>query len=91
MEKVKASEAVAQSPVDAEKPDSTHDFAVGEIDGEEYYRPFPPHPDLPIETSPLTLRAVLIGWSLGALVNASNVYLGMCSVIPHTQCDTLPT
>ncbi|KAH7250635.1 OPT oligopeptide transporter protein-domain-containing protein [Fusarium solani] len=77
MEKVKASEAVAQSPVDAEKPDSTHDFAVGEIDGEEYYRPFPPHPDLPIETSPLTLRAVLIGWSLGALVNASNVYLGL--------------
>ncbi|KAH7161840.1 OPT oligopeptide transporter protein-domain-containing protein [Dactylonectria macrodidyma] len=39
--------------------------------------PFPVSPDIPNEPMPLTIRAVLWGWTLGILVNASNVYLGL--------------
>lgn len=49
------------------------DHDVRDID---LFEPFPPDPSLPEEKQPLTLRAVLAGWALGALVNASNVYLG---------------
>lgn len=42
----------------------------------DLFTPFPAHPDLPVENYPLTLRAVLVGWVLGAVVNASNVYVG---------------
>ncbi|KAL2850654.1 OPT superfamily oligopeptide transporter [Aspergillus pseudoustus] len=41
------------------------------------YDPFPAIPGEPEEPNPLTVRAVLLGWSLGGLVNASNVYLGL--------------
>lgn len=41
------------------------------------FDPFPIEPHLPEEKNVLTFRAVFIGCLLGALVNASNVYLGM--------------
>lgn len=43
----------------------------------DLYKPFPPDPSLPFEKQPLTIRAILVGWCLGAVVNASNVYLGL--------------
>ncbi|UPK93153.1 hypothetical protein LCI18_004088 [Fusarium solani-melongenae] len=43
----------------------------------DLFVPFPEHPLLPDEPRPLTFRAVLAGWLLGGLVNASNIYLGL--------------
>lgn len=48
-------------------------------DHEDPFKPFPIEPHLPEETNVLTFRAVFIGCLLGALVNASNVYLGTWS------------
>lgn len=39
--------------------------------------PFPPLENVPIETTQLTIRAILIGCALGAVVSASNIYLGL--------------
>jgi uncharacterized oligopeptide transporter (OPT) family protein len=39
--------------------------------------PFPIDPDAPEETHQLTFRAVLVGCALGAVVGASNIYLGL--------------
>ncbi|KAF8470055.1 OPT oligopeptide transporter protein-domain-containing protein [Kalaharituber pfeilii] len=41
------------------------------------FEPFPIDSHLPEETTVLTFRALFIGCLLGALVNASNVYLGL--------------
>jgi len=41
------------------------------------YTPFPLDPLQPVETRILTVRAVVVGCMLGALVNASNLYLGL--------------
>ncbi|KAF9460024.1 oligopeptide transporter [Collybia nuda] len=40
-------------------------------------RPFPIMPDEMIETHQLTFRAVFVGCALGAVVGASNIYLGL--------------
>ncbi|KAI0371064.1 OPT oligopeptide transporter [Pilatotrama ljubarskyi] len=53
--------------------------------GEEEYRmekpdisrPFPRDPDEMVETHQLTFRAILVGCCLGAVVGASNIYLGL--------------
>ncbi|KIJ61696.1 hypothetical protein HYDPIDRAFT_31028 [Hydnomerulius pinastri MD-312] len=39
--------------------------------------PFPIDPDAPVEERQFTLRAVLVGCGLGAVIAASNVYLGL--------------
>lgn len=40
-------------------------------------KPFPLDPDEPEETHQLTIRAVFVGCCLGAVVGASNIYLGL--------------
>jgi uncharacterized oligopeptide transporter (OPT) family protein len=40
-------------------------------------RPFPIDPDAPEETHQLTVRALFVGCLLGAVVGASNIYLGL--------------
>ncbi|OJT10730.1 Metal-nicotianamine transporter YSL2 [Trametes pubescens] len=40
-------------------------------------RPFPREPDEMVETHQLTIRAVFVGCCLGAVVGASNIYLGL--------------
>ncbi|KAL1942739.1 hypothetical protein VTO73DRAFT_4979 [Trametes versicolor] len=40
-------------------------------------RPFPRDPDEIVETHQLTIRAVFVGCCLGAVVGASNIYLGL--------------
>jgi len=50
---------------------------VGEEEEEEdLYSPLVMDPGIPHEPNPLTIRAVVTGCVLGALVNASNLYLG---------------
>lgn len=55
----------------------------GHLDGEELLddhdvtRPFPIDPNEPEETHQLTFRAVFVGCVLGAIVGASNIYLGL--------------
>jgi len=39
--------------------------------------PFPIDPDVPEETHQLTFRAIFVGCVLGAIVGASNIYLGL--------------
>ncbi|KAH7882089.1 OPT oligopeptide transporter protein-domain-containing protein [Phlebopus sp. FC_14] len=39
--------------------------------------PFPIDPDAPVEEQQFTLRAIVVGCSLGAVIAASNVYLGL--------------
>ncbi|RPD63758.1 OPT oligopeptide transporter [Lentinus tigrinus ALCF2SS1-6] len=48
-----------------------------ESDMPDISRPFPPDPDEMVETHQLTLRAILVGCALGAVVGASNIYLGL--------------
>ncbi|KAL3418201.1 oligopeptide transporter [Phlyctema vagabunda] len=43
----------------------------------DLYKPFPIDPAIPHESHILTFRAVVVGMVLGALVNASNLYLGL--------------
>jgi len=40
-------------------------------------KPFPIDPNEPEETHQLTVRAVFVGCCLGAVVGASNIYLGL--------------
>lgn len=39
--------------------------------------PFPIDPSVPEEEHQLTVRAILVGCALGAVVGASNIYLGL--------------
>jgi hypothetical protein len=39
--------------------------------------PFPVDPNSPVEDQQLTVRAVLVGCILGAIIAASNIYLGL--------------
>lgn len=39
--------------------------------------PFPIDPNAPLEERQLTIRALLVGCLLGAVISASNVYLGL--------------
>ncbi|KAI1346060.1 OPT oligopeptide transporter protein-domain-containing protein [Xylaria sp. FL0043] len=49
-----------------------------EVDEElDLYVPLKMDPNIPPEDNPLTARAVVVGILLGALVNASNLYLGL--------------
>ncbi|KAI4528915.1 OPT oligopeptide transporter protein-domain-containing protein [Schizophyllum commune] len=50
---------------------------VETFDDQDVTRPFPIMPDVPEETHQLTFRAVLVGCCLGAVVGASNLYLGL--------------
>jgi len=43
---------------------------------EDLYLPLKMDPNIVHEENPLTIRAVAVGCMLGALVNASNLYLG---------------
>ncbi|KAJ2982152.1 hypothetical protein NUW58_g6502 [Xylaria curta] len=43
----------------------------------DLYIPLKMDPNIPHEPNPLTIRAVVVGIVLGALVNASNLYLGL--------------
>ena len=49
--------------------------------------PFPIEPHLPEEKNVLTFRAVFIGCLLGALVNASNVYLGTSTLVSRKSAS----
>jgi uncharacterized oligopeptide transporter (OPT) family protein len=42
-------------------------------------KPFPVDPNDPEEVHQLTVRAILVGCALGAVVGASNIYLGLKS------------
>ncbi|KAI0448843.1 OPT oligopeptide transporter protein-domain-containing protein [Xylaria acuta] len=60
--------------------DKYDDIKVDEKETEEeldLYVPLKMDPNIPHEPSPLTVRAVVVGIALGALVNASNLYLGL--------------
>ncbi|KAK1827394.1 OPT oligopeptide transporter protein-domain-containing protein [Podospora conica] len=48
-----------------------------EVGEEDLYLPLKMDPNIPHEENPLTFRAVAVGCLLGALVNASNLYLGL--------------
>jgi hypothetical protein len=53
------------------------EFDEKEIEEElDLYVPLKMDPNIPYEANPLTIRAVVVGILLGALVNASNLYLG---------------
>lgn len=56
----------------------THSLKDELLEDEEIdlFRPFPIDPSHPVEDHILTIRSVLTGIVLGALVNASNLYLG---------------
>ena len=56
--------------------DSVHSDSSDVVEMDPFV-PFPIDPDMPVEEHILTFRAIFIGCLLGALVNASNVYLGM--------------
>jgi hypothetical protein len=76
--------------LDDEKQDATSlgDVTSGETTDVDIHAPFAADPRLPIEKNPFTLRAVLIGWCLGALVNAINVYLGTYTYVPSRAGQT---
>ena len=59
-----------------------------EIVEEDLYAPLKMDPNIPHEENPLTVRAVVVGCLLGFLVNASNLYLGMC---PKHGNASMPT
>ncbi|KAF3934514.1 hypothetical protein ABW19_dt0205842 [Dactylella cylindrospora] len=76
-----------QVPLDEKKDSHVKDYAV-DISGSERgsqdeieildpYTPFPIDPSQLPEEHILTVRAVVLGCALGALVNASNLYLGL--------------
>lgn len=46
-------------------------------DDHDVSKPFPIDPDAPEETHQLTIRALFVGCALGAVVGASNIYLGL--------------
>ncbi|KAI0355848.1 oligopeptide transporter [Trametes cingulata] len=48
-----------------------------EVNTHDITKPFPIEPDEMVETHQLTLRAIIVGCALGAVVGASNIYLGL--------------
>ncbi|KAI0103793.1 OPT oligopeptide transporter protein-domain-containing protein [Nemania sp. FL0031] len=73
-------DASAPSPTEEKVDDKYDDVKVDEKEMEEeldLYVPLKMDPNLPYEPNPLTIRAVVVGILLGALVNASNLYLGL--------------
>ncbi|KDQ08611.1 hypothetical protein BOTBODRAFT_179688 [Botryobasidium botryosum FD-172 SS1] len=61
--------------------DTVHQREESEVGIEEMQitpgDPFPEDPDIPFEEHQLTVRAVFVGCCLGAVVGASNIYLGL--------------
>lgn len=47
------------------------------FEGHDVSNPFPVDPEDPEETHQLTFRAIIVGCALGAIVGASNIYLGL--------------
>ncbi|TRM63530.1 OPT oligopeptide transporter protein-domain-containing protein [Schizophyllum amplum] len=47
------------------------------FEDQDVTRPFPIDPSMPEETHQLTFRAIFVGCCLGAVVGASNIYLGL--------------
>ncbi|KAF5368921.1 hypothetical protein D9758_002936 [Tetrapyrgos nigripes] len=62
---------------DEKRPHSEEDLVVETYDDHDVTRPFPVDPLAPVETHQLTVRAVFVGCVLGAIVGASNIYLGL--------------
>ncbi|KAI1185606.1 OPT oligopeptide transporter protein-domain-containing protein [Nemania serpens] len=71
----------ATSPTEEKIYDKYDDVKVideKELEEElDLYVPLKMDPNIPHEENPLTVRAVIVGIALGALVNASNLYLGL--------------
>ncbi|KAI0717205.1 OPT oligopeptide transporter protein-domain-containing protein [Cerioporus squamosus] len=57
--------------------ETVHGVDDYESDMPDISKPFPPDPDEMEETHQLTLRAIIVGCALGAVVGASNIYLGL--------------
>ncbi|QRV76781.1 OPT oligopeptide transporter protein [Ceratobasidium sp. AG-Ba] len=57
--------------------DSDHDHDMFGDDKLDPHEPFPIDPMYEEEEYQLTLRALVVGWVLGAVVGASNIYLGL--------------
>ncbi|KAI1306651.1 OPT oligopeptide transporter protein-domain-containing protein [Xylaria venustula] len=67
-------------PTEVQAEEKYDDIKVDEKEIEEdldLYVPLKMDPNIPHEANPLTIRAVVVGILLGALVNASNLYLGL--------------
>ncbi|RKL27256.1 hypothetical protein BFJ72_g13283 [Fusarium proliferatum] len=62
---------------DIEVGEVVNEKAPTELEAVDMFKPFPPHDLLPEEPYQLSPRAVITGWLLGALVHASNIYLGL--------------
>jgi hypothetical protein len=60
---------------------NSHDDSDGEsVSGGRFINtddPFPIDPNAPVEENQLTIRALVVGCLLGAIIAASNVYLGL--------------
>ncbi|RSL84696.1 hypothetical protein CDV31_016675 [Fusarium ambrosium] len=72
-----ALEMVTTRRTDVEAGEMVNEKAPPEIETVDMFKPLPPHHLLPDEPYQLSPRAVLTGWLLGALVHASNIYLGL--------------
>ncbi|KAF8340908.1 oligopeptide transporter [Amanita rubescens] len=62
-----------------EKQECTHfaELSVEVFSEHDVSKPFPTLPDETEETHQLTIRAIAVGCALGAIVGASNIYLGL--------------
>ncbi|TBU37715.1 OPT oligopeptide transporter [Dichomitus squalens] len=65
------------SSVDGSNTSIEEKRAEYELDTPDISKPFPPDPDEMVEAHQLTLRAIVVGCALGAVVGASNIYLGL--------------
>ncbi|KAI1487082.1 OPT oligopeptide transporter protein-domain-containing protein [Biscogniauxia mediterranea] len=76
-----AADRAVESPVhEKEFSEKTEGVKIDDEEVDEIldlYVPLKMDPNLPVETNPLTIRAVVVGICLGCLVNASNLYLGL--------------
>ncbi|KXN85831.1 putative metal-nicotianamine transporter YSL7 [Leucoagaricus sp. SymC.cos] len=74
-------EVEKSSTREREKYDSEAAEGVSELaaqyDDHDVTKPFPIDPDEPEEEYQLTVRAIVVGSCLGAIVGASNIYLGL--------------